>query len=62
MSDLDYLIYNISVFISTLLLLEYGANKFIDHTAIVAYCTGISSTLTVLLTAAIFAVYIASVG
>jgi Ca2+/Na+ antiporter len=51
MSKLEVLIYNISVFISTLFLLEYGADKFIDHTAIVAHRTGISPTLIGLLTA-----------
>jgi Ca2+/Na+ antiporter len=51
MSNLDILVYNISVFISTLFLLEYGADKFIDHTAIVAHRTGISPTLISLLTA-----------
>ncbi|KAF8349250.1 Sodium/calcium exchanger protein-domain-containing protein [Amanita rubescens] len=47
----DVLAFNIAVFISTLFLLEFGADKFIDHTAIVARRTGISQTLIGLVTA-----------
>lgn len=43
--------YNAAVFIGTLFLLESGADKFVDHTAIVARRTGIPDTLIALLTA-----------
>ncbi|RYC81987.1 hypothetical protein BFJ63_vAg15130 [Fusarium oxysporum f. sp. narcissi] len=43
--------YNVAVFISTLFLLEFGADKFVDHTAIVARRTGIPDTIIALLTA-----------
>ncbi|KAF4777569.1 hypothetical protein HER10_EVM0003873 [Colletotrichum scovillei] len=43
--------YNAAVFISTLFLLEAGADKFVDHTAIVARRTGIPDTLIALITA-----------
>ncbi|KAF5532684.1 sodium calcium transporter [Fusarium phyllophilum] len=43
--------YNVAVFISTLFLLEFGADKFVDHTAIVAHRTGIPDTVIALLTA-----------
>ncbi|KXH30141.1 hypothetical protein CSIM01_00855 [Colletotrichum simmondsii] len=43
--------YNAAVFISTLFLLEAGADKFVDHTAIVARRTGIPNTLIALITA-----------
>jgi Ca2+/Na+ antiporter len=43
--------YNVAVFISTLFLLEFGADKFVDHTAIVARRTGIPDTVIALLTA-----------
>ncbi|KAF4440343.1 hypothetical protein F53441_12291 [Fusarium austroafricanum] len=43
--------YNVAAFISTLFLLEFGADKFVDHTAIVARRTGISDTVIALLTA-----------
>lgn len=51
MLDADALAYNIAVFITALFLLEHGADKFIDHTAIVAHRTGVSATLISLLTA-----------
>ena len=47
----DILIFNIAVFIVAVFLLEYGADKFIDHTAIVASRLGVSQTLVALLTA-----------
>lgn len=47
----DAIIYNAAVFISTLFLLEFGVDKFVDHTAIVARRTGISDTLIALITA-----------
>ncbi|CAM1501513.1 Fc.00g034970.m01.CDS01 [Cosmosporella sp. VM-42] len=43
--------YNVGAFISTLFLLEFGADKFVDHTAIVARRTGIPDTIIALLTA-----------
>jgi Ca2+/Na+ antiporter len=43
--------YNIAAFISALFVLEFGADKFIDHTAIVARRTGISEALIGLLNA-----------
>ncbi|KAF5721572.1 hypothetical protein FGLOB1_223 [Fusarium globosum] len=39
--------YNVDVFINTLFLLEFGADKFVDHTAIVARRRGIPGTLVV---------------
>jgi hypothetical protein len=51
MADADVVAYNVAVFISTLFLLEFGADKFIDHTAIVARRTGISQTIIGLVTA-----------
>lgn len=47
----DVLIFNIAVFIAAVFLLDYGADKFIDHTAIVASRLGVSPTLVALLTA-----------
>jgi len=47
----DILIFNIAVFIAAIFLLDYGADKFIDHTAIVASRLGVSQTLVALLTA-----------
>ncbi|RBR26461.1 uncharacterized protein FIESC28_00755 [Fusarium coffeatum] len=51
MANGDTTAYNIAVFISTLFLLEFGADKFVDHTAIVASRTGIPDTVIALLTA-----------
>jgi Ca2+/Na+ antiporter len=51
MVDADTVAYNIAVFIATLFLLEFGADKFIDHTTIVAHRTGISETIIGLVTA-----------
>lgn len=51
MADGDAIVYNVAVFISALFLLEFGADKFVDHTAIVARRTGISDTVIALLTA-----------
>ncbi|KAH8906520.1 hypothetical protein BR93DRAFT_968114 [Coniochaeta sp. PMI_546] len=50
MADIDSLLYNIASFIAGLFLLEYGADKFIDHTAIVAKRLNVSPTLVGLLT------------
>lgn len=43
--------YNVAAFVSTLFLLEFGADKFVDHTAIVAQRTRIPDTIIALLTA-----------
>jgi len=51
MVDVDVVTYNIAVFIATLFVLEFGADKFIDHTAIVARRTGVAETIVALLTA-----------
>lgn len=51
MANADVVTYNIAAFIATLFLLEFGADKFIDHTAVVARRTGISETIVGLLTA-----------
>jgi len=47
----DILIFNIAVFVAAIFLLDYGADKFIDHTAVVASRLGVSQTLVALLTA-----------
>jgi hypothetical protein len=51
MANADVVAYNVAVFISTTFLLEVGADKFIDHTGIVARRTGISETIIGLVTA-----------
>ncbi|TEA19730.1 Sodium/calcium exchanger MaX1 [Colletotrichum sidae] len=51
MIDGNAVAYNAAVFVSTLFLLEAGADKFVDHTAVVARRTGIPDTLIALLTA-----------
>ncbi|KAF5971137.1 hypothetical protein FCOIX_10044 [Fusarium coicis] len=51
MANSETIAYNVAVFISTLFLLEFGADKFVDHTAIVARRTGIPDTVIALLTA-----------
>ena len=43
--------FNAAAFISTLFLLEFGADKFVDHTAIVARRTRIPDSIIALLTA-----------
>jgi Ca2+/Na+ antiporter len=50
MPDLDSLLFNIASFVAGLFLLEYGADKFIDHTAVVAKRLNVSPTLVGLLT------------
>ncbi|KFY45046.1 hypothetical protein V494_01175 [Pseudogymnoascus sp. VKM F-4513 (FW-928)] len=47
----DKICFNASAFIAGLFLLEFGADRFIDHTAIVASRLGVSQTLIALLTA-----------
>lgn len=49
--DWDSICYNAGAFAAGLFLLEYGADLFIDHTAIVARRLGVSQTLVALLTA-----------
>jgi Ca2+/Na+ antiporter len=51
MANADTVVYSIAVFVSTLFLLEFGADTFIDHTAVVARRTGISETIVGLVTA-----------
>ena len=51
MANAEIVAYNIAVLITTLFLLEFSADKFIDHTAIVARRTGIPETIIGLLTA-----------
>ncbi|KAM0705632.1 hypothetical protein Q7P35_006992 [Cladosporium inversicolor] len=51
MADLDSILYSIAAFICALFVLEFGADKFIDHTAILAKRTGIPEGLIALLTA-----------
>ncbi|KAH7386730.1 hypothetical protein DE146DRAFT_665514 [Phaeosphaeria sp. MPI-PUGE-AT-0046c] len=51
MIDIDAVAYSIAVFITALFLLEFGADKFIDHTTIVAHRTGIPQTIVALITA-----------
>ncbi len=51
MANADVVAFNIAAFIASLFLLEFGADKFIDHTAIVARRTGISQTVIGLITA-----------
>lgn len=43
--------YNAAAFVSTLFLLESGADKFVSHTAITARRTGVPDTAIALLTA-----------
>ena len=47
----DTLIFNACAFITGVFLLDYGADKFVDHTAVIARKLGISATLIGLLTA-----------
>ena len=47
----DSVCYDSGAFIAGLCLLEYGADRFIDHTAIIARRLGVSQTLVALLTA-----------
>ncbi|KAI1049109.1 hypothetical protein LB506_004637 [Fusarium annulatum] len=51
MANGNAIAHNVAVFISTLFLLEFGAGKFVDHTAIVARRTGIPGSVIALLTA-----------
>ncbi|KAJ6015995.1 hypothetical protein N7540_010586 [Penicillium herquei] len=49
--DWDNLCFNIATFIAGIFVLDYGADKFLDHTVIVGRRLGISPTLIALLTA-----------
>ncbi|KAJ6038496.1 hypothetical protein N7499_004407 [Penicillium canescens] len=49
--DWDSLFFNTAAFIAGVFVLDYGADKFIDHTVIVGQRLGISPTLIALLTA-----------
>lgn len=49
--DSDSLLFNAAAFIAGVFVLDYGADKFIDHTVIVGRQLGISPTLIALLTA-----------
>lgn len=51
MANADIVAFNIAAFITTLFLLEFGADKFIDHTAIVARRINVSQAVIGLLTA-----------
>jgi Ca2+/Na+ antiporter len=51
MAALDSILYSIATFICALFVLEFGADKFIDQTAILAKQTGIPEGLIALLTA-----------
>ncbi|PBP18609.1 hypothetical protein BUE80_DR010596 [Diplocarpon rosae] len=51
MADIDKIVFNIAAFIGGLFVLEFGADKFIDHTTKIASRTGLPPTLVALLTA-----------
>ncbi len=51
MANGDLIAFNVAAFICALFVLEFGADKFVDHTAIVARRTGIPEALIGLLTA-----------
>ncbi|KAK2625182.1 hypothetical protein QTJ16_005551 [Diplocarpon rosae] len=51
MVDIDKIVFNIAAFIGGLFVLEFGADKFIDHTGKIASRTGLPPTLVALLTA-----------
>ncbi|KAK4931027.1 hypothetical protein LTR49_002442 [Elasticomyces elasticus] len=51
MANGDLVVYNLAAFICALFVLDYGADQFVDHTAIVAKRTGVPQTLIALLTA-----------
>lgn len=51
MSQAGVISFNIGAFISTLFLLEFGADKFIDHAASLAAEIGVSQVIIGLLTA-----------
>ena len=49
--DWNVLCFNVATFIAGTFVLDYGADKFIDHTVIVGRRLGISETVIALLTA-----------
>lgn len=49
--DWDKLCFNVATFIAGVFVLDYGADKFIDHTVILERHLGVSQTLIALLTA-----------
>jgi Ca2+/Na+ antiporter len=49
--DWDHLCFNTATFIAGVFVLDYGADKFVDHTVVVGQRLGISPTLIALLTA-----------
>lgn len=51
MAQAGVVAYNAATFIAALFLLEFGADKFVDHTAIVAQRTGVPETIIGLITA-----------
>jgi len=51
MVDLDGVFFNVAAFIGGLFVLEFGADKFVDHTAKVASRIRVPETLIALLTA-----------
>ncbi|KAL2137023.1 hypothetical protein VTI74DRAFT_10499 [Chaetomium olivicolor] len=51
MVDVDVIAYNVATFVSALFVLELGADKFVDHTSVVARRTGVPDTIIALLTA-----------
>ena len=51
MVGVDNVFFNASAFVGGLFLLEFGADRFVDHTAIIAKRLGVSPTLVALLTA-----------
>lgn len=51
MANADIVAFNIAAFISAIFPLEFGADKFIDHTAIVSRTIGVSEAVVALLTA-----------
>ncbi|KAK9236732.1 hypothetical protein V1525DRAFT_406073 [Lipomyces kononenkoae] len=51
MVDWDSIVFNSCAFICALFVLEFGADKFVDHTAVVSRRLGVSEVLVALLTA-----------
>ncbi|MCJ1286779.1 hypothetical protein MMC26_006125 [Xylographa opegraphella] len=51
MANFDNVFFNASAFVGGLFLLEFGADRFVDHTAVIARRLGVSPTLIALLTA-----------
>ena len=49
--DWDKLLFNAAVFVAGVFMLDYGADKFIDHTVIIGQRLGVSQTLIAVLTA-----------